>query len=477
MQIAPSATSYVSPPAAGCTQYCNWSSTGASWESAIDIANTTHTDMWINIPVMATDDYVKSLAALIKSQLNPNLRVYVEWSDEIWNWGNPYWTETSFVTNQVKALIDGSNPAETAAYAANCASWAHLTCRVAERVMQFGQDFASVYGQAAINTTIRPVLCTQVVQPAFLMTALKFIALTYGPPSNYFYGTCGAPYWSPANPVPAGTTAAGAVAAYDAAIPANDGYLQTDTAIALFYGLHNLTYEGGPDYTGLAVAGDTTGTATAALTVALQIAPGLRNDVIQGLTRAYADGVDMYVFYQNLNSTYYGATTDPLDLQAPKFQGLQAVAGQLITRTAGTTLPGTVLVGPTTFGISGGTLVRAGSDVLGTNCQLSLSPPVCSFNTSIAKGDGIAFLVNVPKAGNYAISINMDTTQTIFAGSVQLTLDQKPVQTFSFPRTSAGATLTLGPATVSLSAGLHLIAVLNEANGNYAIDGITATAN
>ena len=35
-------------------------------------------DLWINIPHMADKDYIRSLAKLIKNQLNPELNVYVE---------------------------------------------------------------------------------------------------------------------------------------------------------------------------------------------------------------------------------------------------------------------------------------------------------------------------------------------------------------------------------------------------------------
>src|SRR5262249_34164160 len=35
---------------------------GVAWEYVVQLANETHTDPWINIPVAATDDYVRQLA-------------------------------------------------------------------------------------------------------------------------------------------------------------------------------------------------------------------------------------------------------------------------------------------------------------------------------------------------------------------------------------------------------------------------------
>ena len=63
---------------------------GAAYEHMIDICNVTNSDLWICVPVQASDDYVSQLAALIKDRLNESLNVFVEYSNEsIWN----YWYE------------------------------------------------------------------------------------------------------------------------------------------------------------------------------------------------------------------------------------------------------------------------------------------------------------------------------------------------------------------------------------------------
>ena len=43
--------------------------------------------MWVNVPLMADDDYILQFATLLKQQLDPSLAVYVEYSNEIWNGG------------------------------------------------------------------------------------------------------------------------------------------------------------------------------------------------------------------------------------------------------------------------------------------------------------------------------------------------------------------------------------------------------
>jgi len=51
----------------------------------IDICNRTHTDMWICMPELTVEDYWRNAALLIKEKLNPDLKVYIEWSNETWN--------------------------------------------------------------------------------------------------------------------------------------------------------------------------------------------------------------------------------------------------------------------------------------------------------------------------------------------------------------------------------------------------------
>lgn len=63
-----------------------WSTAkGVPYEVMIDLANQLQKDIWINIPHLATDDYIKNMARLFNDRLDPSLTVYVEYSNEIWN--------------------------------------------------------------------------------------------------------------------------------------------------------------------------------------------------------------------------------------------------------------------------------------------------------------------------------------------------------------------------------------------------------
>jgi hypothetical protein len=58
---------------------------GVALEYLIALANTLHADPWFCMPHRATDDYVRRFAQMVKSQLDPNLSVHIEYSNECWN--------------------------------------------------------------------------------------------------------------------------------------------------------------------------------------------------------------------------------------------------------------------------------------------------------------------------------------------------------------------------------------------------------
>ncbi len=60
---------------------------GMPYELLLEVANQAHSDLWINIPHMATDDYIKQVAKYLKEHLDPSLKVYVEYTNEFWTTG------------------------------------------------------------------------------------------------------------------------------------------------------------------------------------------------------------------------------------------------------------------------------------------------------------------------------------------------------------------------------------------------------
>lgn len=68
---------------------------GIPAEIVIELSNRTGTMPWVTLPHLADDGYFRGMAELIAAQLDPDLPVYVEYSNEVWNWSfqQAHWAE------------------------------------------------------------------------------------------------------------------------------------------------------------------------------------------------------------------------------------------------------------------------------------------------------------------------------------------------------------------------------------------------
>jgi hypothetical protein len=67
---------------------------GIPYELQIELGNELGQDIWLTIPHAASDDYITQLARLVEQQLDPDLRVWIEYSNETWN---PSFAQNSYV--------------------------------------------------------------------------------------------------------------------------------------------------------------------------------------------------------------------------------------------------------------------------------------------------------------------------------------------------------------------------------------------
>ncbi len=58
---------------------------GVSIERMIELCNELGADPWFCMPAQADDDYIRRFAQMVKARLHPDAKVYVEWSNEVWN--------------------------------------------------------------------------------------------------------------------------------------------------------------------------------------------------------------------------------------------------------------------------------------------------------------------------------------------------------------------------------------------------------
>jgi hypothetical protein len=233
---------------------------GLAWEYVIQLANTTGKDIWINIPTSvdltdtSANNYVTRLAQLMKATLNPNVHVYVEYSNELWNYFTFYHPADNY-SAAVEEVSSGKDP--TLAYDGDKNPYMWAARRVVHQTIRISQLFRAVYGDAAMNNIIRPVYATQFVQPTMAMDGLLYLKKNFGSPNQFLYAVAGAPY------IQFGHAYSDLTSLFDslrAGMPEIMSLFPGQTyngnvvysgislkALADYYGLKSLTYEGGPD--------------------------------------------------------------------------------------------------------------------------------------------------------------------------------------------------------------------------------------
>ncbi|HRQ29379.1 MAG TPA: T9SS type A sorting domain-containing protein [Saprospiraceae bacterium] len=160
--------------------YSQAQESGVAWEYLVRLANTTQKDIWINIPHRADDDYIIELAGLLKQTLDPGLKIYLEYSNELWNAGF-------------------SQNGDCAAFAANLGitgtpwerTWKYTAKRSADVFRIFNEVFTEddrlirIIPSQAANSWLTNQLITYFKDPAFNPDLVKADAVAIAP---YFGG-------------------------------------------------------------------------------------------------------------------------------------------------------------------------------------------------------------------------------------------------------------------------------------------------
>lgn len=291
---------------------------GVAWEYVAALANETNTDAWINVPVAATDDYVRELAAFLRRELKPGIHVYVEHSNEVWNFGFP-----QYIYNKLAAIdevkkggsalnADGSTAEE---------AWAHR--RHAKRLVEIARAFREAF--AGQEGRIRPIYASWAISPEpHFERVLAWVKATYGDPKGLFYGVADASYYN------VGKAAKGAspeqlVAAMRASADANLENREKIRAIADRYGLKHCQYEIGPDVGG----GDPTNVANRIRANRLPAMEGLL--LHDALDNWFDRGGDMYMYFAHISPASrfgcWGLGEDVDRLDTPKWRAIYKLTG------------------------------------------------------------------------------------------------------------------------------------------------------
>lgn len=87
-------------------------SKGVPYEMMIELLNKTEKDGWVCVPHVASANYHQNMAQLFKEKLDKDRKLYVEYSNEIWNWGfgQAQWANKYGCEDQGVAWPEGTVP-------------------------------------------------------------------------------------------------------------------------------------------------------------------------------------------------------------------------------------------------------------------------------------------------------------------------------------------------------------------------------
>jgi hypothetical protein len=153
---------------------------GWCWEYIIELANLLKRDIWINIHISCTEDYVRNLAQMLQNKLLPEINIYVENSNEVWS--PTHMTHGPYNNEQAREYGISFDQ------------------NYARRCVWLSDRFKEVFGEAAINHRIRVICAGQHGWFARSQQHMGYIQSRIGPPKDYLYAMSIALYFGSTNP-------------------------------------------------------------------------------------------------------------------------------------------------------------------------------------------------------------------------------------------------------------------------------------
>lgn len=164
--------------------YTQATPTGVSYEYLVQLANTSQKDIWVCIPHMANDDYITQLATFLHNELDDGLKVYIEYSNEVWN---GIFEQHYYAAEQGLALGYSGENWERA--------WQYYSKRCADIFYLFEQVYGTnsdsivkVVASQAANEWISNYILTKFEDPQYNPYGVTADALSIAP---YFGGEVG----------------------------------------------------------------------------------------------------------------------------------------------------------------------------------------------------------------------------------------------------------------------------------------------
>lgn len=150
---------------------------GIALEHIVQLSNETNNDLWICIPPFADDEYIAKTFQLImygSDGINPyssvtpnplfpplkqNLKIYVEYGNELWNTGmNAFWG--FYIVQHIVSTLSSDHPV-LKKFPLSSSLYQAVYVYPAFKLAEISRYLRSQYGDGAMISRIRPVLCTQ----------------------------------------------------------------------------------------------------------------------------------------------------------------------------------------------------------------------------------------------------------------------------------------------------------------------------
>ena len=411
---------------------------GAALEYVAELANVSGKDIWVNVPDQADDDYVRHMAGLLMGGLTKNQKIYVEWSNEVWNWQFRQATR-----NLDAAKIEGKEANSTLAFDKdqNEGYWAMR--RIAKRSAEVGEVFRDVFGDFNF-ARVRPVFATQVGYEEVYKQGLTWLEHQYKQPNSVIYGIAGAPYFQVSDELnkKKDLTVDEIFAAIPADMKRNLEMAATLGSYARFYNLKHLAYEGGQH---LQDHGDV-GNADAK--VAANRDPRMGEAIEKYLDGWNALGGDLFVYF-TLSSGYnkwgsWGLVED-ITKTSPKYDAVTRVLNKPRA--------------PLSLGVATGEIIRAGNFVASNHWDKKGSEHIV-----IEPGKWMQYAVRAPKAGTYKLFAQLSSGET---ASAEIWVNARNDSAFEIAPNDETA-----EATIKLDAGLNVIRIAGKI-GRFNLKALT----
>lgn len=131
--------------------YSHWGGAlGAPYEVAIALANQSESDLWLNVPIAAGDEFVAELARLVHDRLDAERKLYVELGNELWNWADPYSFGRDIALRQARTRWPGvEGTVQPWSKGEEVNELMMLYSRQGARTVEVGEVFRREFGSAA----------------------------------------------------------------------------------------------------------------------------------------------------------------------------------------------------------------------------------------------------------------------------------------------------------------------------------------